>query len=120
MFVYLQDFGQLVAAVVQCDVQRVFAEFTLRVNVGAEAQQQLHHVSVAVLHGPVQRAHLQHVLGVHVGAVLQQTHMNKVIVAPADDERRHLQRQITGKRTETNIKDEAHLQQQLHDARVTL
>lgn len=75
--VHLQDLGQLVAAVVQCDVQRVFAELALRVNVGSEAQQQLHHVSVAVLHGPVQRAHLQHVLGVRRAA---EAHMNGVVV----------------------------------------
>lgn len=67
---YLQNLGELARTVVQRDVQRILTEFTLRVDVGSEAQQKFHHVSVSVLHGPVQSAHLKHVLSIHVCPVL--------------------------------------------------
>lgn len=68
--VYLKDLSKVFISIIQSNVQSVFAEFALGMDISAIFDEELHGVAVAVFGGPVESCHFQHVFGVDVSTML--------------------------------------------------
>lgn len=68
---YLKNLSELFIPIIQGDVEGIFAEFALGMDISAISDEELHNFSVAVFSSPVERCHFQHVFGVDVSPMLR-------------------------------------------------